>query len=168
MALAFKWTEDGVMVPIHPKHADTQFCVGVTYLLEPVHERNMAAHRGYMAGVNEVWKNLPEDIAARFPSAEALRKFALCRTGFCHYTERVLDTHKDAVVAASIIAALDEFAIVEVTKNVVRSWRPKSQSVNAMNKEEFRASAKAVEDFLAGMIGVPPETVAREAGRSPA
>lgn len=172
MALAFRWTDDGTMVPLRPKLADAEFVVGLIYLLEPVHERNMLQHKAYMAYVNEVWKNLQDDQAARFQSAEALRKYALCRTGFCYYSERPLDTHKDAVIAASLIADLDEFAIVEVTKNILRCWRPKSQSVKrrgsekGMDNDEFKRSAKAVEEFLAGMIEVAPETLRLEAGKA--
>jgi hypothetical protein len=65
-------------------------------------------------------------------------------------------------MAASFVAALDDFAVVEVRDNVLRCWRAKSQSVNDMGAEEFKASKEAVLSFVAGMIGVPLAALANE------
>lgn len=158
------WTEDGTFKPLarHTKQCDRTFIVGQRYIVEAELPRNMAAHRHYFAQLKDAWSNLREDVAEQYPSPEALRKFALIRTGYCHETMRVFQTHKDAVMAASFVAALDDFAVVEVRDNVLRCWRAKSQSVNDMGAEDFKRSKAAVLDFVAGMIGVPLAALADE------
>ena len=165
-----EWTDDGTFKPLgrHAKACDSAFVVGQRYLVEAELPRNMASHRHYFAQIKDAWSNLREDVAEQFPSPEALRKFALIRTGYCNETMRVFQTHKDAVMAAAFVAGLDDFAVVEVSDNVLRCWRAKSQSVNDMGADEFRASKEAVLTFVAGMIGVPLAALVDASERSAA
>lgn len=152
----------------HVKALDAQLVVGENYVLDVAMMRNMAQHRAYFANLKTVWQTLPEGLAESMPTIEAMRKRALILTGYAHETMRVFDTHEDAVKAASFVAALDEFAIVEVKDNVLRAWRAKSQSVADMGAEEFKASCAAVETFLARLIETTREQLQIAAGRDAA
>ena len=162
--MLMEWTDEGTFKPLgrHAKQCDAAFVVGQRYMVEAEQPRSMAQHRHYFAQIKEAWSNLREDVAEQYPSVEALRKFALIRTGYCHETMKVFETHRDAVMAASFVAALDDFAVVDVSDNVLRCWRAKSQSVNDMGADEFRRSKEDVLRFVAGMIGVPLAALADE------
>ena len=56
--------------------------------------------------------------------------------------------------AANLRAEASEYALVVISETVVRVFKPKSQSVKAMGREEFQASKDAVFTALAKMIGV--------------
>lgn len=157
------WDGTGfVPLPRHTKRCDETFVVGQRYIVEAELPRNMAMHRAYFAQIKDLWSSLREDVAEQYPSPEALRKFALIRTGYCHETMRVFQTHRDAVMAASFVAALDDFAVVEVSENVLRCWRAKSQSVKDMGSDEFKRSKEDVLRFVAGIVGVPLSALADE------
>lgn len=168
--LLCEWTEDGTFKPLarHSKHCDEMFVVGEKYYVTPEMPRDMRSHRHFMAQVKTDWENLPEDIAEQFASPEHLRKWALCKTGFCTETRQVFTRDRDAVLAAAFAAASSEYAIVSVNGNIVTTWKPESQRVNSMGAERFKQSKRAVLDYLASLIGVTPAQVAEVAERSAA
>lgn len=150
----------------HAKACDARFVVGEKYLIDPEAPRHMPAHRAYFAQINEAWKNLPESIAENHPSPEHLRKHALVKCGYADEKTILCRTNKDAVMAAAFIGAMDGFAIVDVRDNVLKAWKPRSQSVKAMGADEFKRSKSAVLDFIAGMVGVSPATLADNADQA--
>jgi hypothetical protein len=155
----FTW--DGqAMVPRDRRFAfqcDRQFVVGSEYTLVQHEDRSAASHRFYFAAVNEAWKNLPEQIADTFPSAEHLRKWALIRAGYRAERTHTAATKAEALRLAAFIKPIDDFAIVTTSGLAVTVWTAKSQSVRAMGKKEFETSKRAVLDILAGLIGVKAE-----------
>ena len=116
----FTWTDDGTMKP-EPRFAtlcDRQFVIGAVYPLQVVEARSMATHNHYFASLHEMWNNLPEDIAKRWPTVEHLRAWALVQAGF--YTEKdyVCDSDGKATYLAKIIRAHAEYAVIKISEKV--------------------------------------------------
>lgn len=124
------------------------------YRLIAEEERSAASHRHYFAVIHEAWQNLPEHLAARFPTAERLRHWCLVK---CHYaTEQtiVLETYHDAERFAEYISEKrDDDTFCQRSGNVVKIWTAKSQSTRSMDKKEFQDSKAAVLALLSEMIG---------------
>lgn len=117
-------------------------------------ERSRRSHDHYFASVGEAWKNLPEHLAARHPTAEHLRKFALIQTG--HYDAAVhpCQFKTEAQRLRAVLAAGDDFAVIVVDGKTVTKLTAKSQSLKAMGKVAFQQSKTDVLEYLAGLIGV--------------
>lgn len=181
-AVMFKWTEvdvaddEGVvtrcpaMVPLrrYDNVVKRMFALGEEYPLQIVEERSMASHKQFFAAVNEGFKNLPENISARFPTPTHLRRWLLCQTGWCDEDEFEFDDVKDADRLARWIRTDNEYAQIHHRKgtNKVIVRRPRSQDTASMGKEDFEASKRDVLDLLESMVGTPRGTLMREAGRS--
>lgn len=154
--LPFEWDGEAMRVlPGFQRQADQLFTIGERYRLAPIEERSAASHRHYFSAVNEAWANLPEQLAAHYPTAEHLRARALIEAGYCTIADYVCSSRAEAVRwAANLRAEASEYALVVISETVVRVFKPKSQSVKAMGREEFQASKDAVFTALAKMIGV--------------
>ena len=143
------------VLPGFQRQADQLFTIGERYRLAPVEDRSGASHRHFFAAVNEAWANLPERLAAHYPTAEHLRARALIEAGYCTIADYVCSSRAEAVRwAGNLRAEASEYALVVISETVVRVFKPKSQSVKAMGREEFQASKDAVFTALARMIGV--------------
>lgn len=165
--VTFVWTEDGRMAPL-PRFkgmCDRQFVVGEEYPLALLEPRSRRTHNHFFASVHEAWRNLPEDIASDFPSAEHLRKWALCKTGWSIMKTFPCESHDHARNLAVFARSADEYAVIEVRGNVVRIHQAKSQSAAAMGKAEFQASKTDVLDKIAELIGVTTGQLRREGER---
>jgi len=160
--LAFQWDGEA-MKPRHPGLADRHFVVGEIYRLAPVEERSASSHRHYFASINEAWKNLPDELAERFPSPEHLRKYALIRAGYRDERSIVAASKTEALRLAGFIRPMDDFAVVTVSNAVVTVYTARSQSVRAMGKADFQASKDAVLSHIASMIGVDSGDLQRNA-----
>lgn len=152
--------------PYWARQADKHYVIGVPYDLVPHQERSHKSHAHYFASVNEAWKNLPEDISERFPTADHLRKYALIKGGFCHTQTVVFANRKDAEKAAAIIAPLDEFSIVDVYDTTLTRYAAKSQNHRSMDKAEFQKSKDSVLDIIAAMISTPVESLKSNADKA--
>jgi hypothetical protein len=120
-------------------------------------QRSRESHNHYMAAVNEAWLNLPDKLAARFTSAEMLRKYALCRAGYCNAKSLICPSVVEAIRVAAFIRPMDEFSIVYPEGQTVWVFTARSQSFKAMGKDEFQRSKDAVLSFIAGLLGATPE-----------
>ena len=167
MPVCFDWDGEA-MIPQErfKRRAEQQFVIGDTYRLVVEEERLANSHRHYFASLAEAWRNLPEDLADRFESPEALRAWALIKTGYHDETSVVCDTEADAKRIASFMGMLRDYAVIVVKGNVVKRYTAKSQSVRAMDKAAFEASKRDVLDLVASMIGVDPRQLAAEASRT--
>jgi hypothetical protein len=146
----------------------SQFALGEVVLLERAEARSSPSHRHYFACVREAWVNLPEDLAARFPTDEHLRKYALIKAGFCDARSIVCASPAEARRIASFIRPMDDYAIVTVAHRVVSVFTAKSQAVGAMGRARFQTSKDAVLGMLAQMIGVDPAELLKAGERSAA
>jgi hypothetical protein len=163
--LIFDWSGDA-MVPRLPKIADRYFVVGESYRLVQHEERSQSSHRFYFASINEAWKNLPEDLAEQFATADHLRKYALIRCGYRDERSIVAASKAEAQRVAAFIKPMDEFAVVTVSESVVTVYTAKSQSTRAMGKKDFAESKNKVLDYVASLIKVSREELEKNAGEA--
>ncbi len=153
LPLAYRWTGEVMKpVPYFLEQAKRTFTTGELYRLAEVNERSQASHNHYFASVTEAWRNLPEDMTERFPSAEHLRKWCLIRTGYSHSRSIACDSPEEAQKVAAFVRPFDEFAVVSVGGCVVTVFTAMSQSLAAMGAKEFQASKEKVLDLVASMI----------------
>lgn len=159
----FVW-QNGAMVPLNGRLADRQFTVGEKYLLTVHEERSEASHRHYFAAVRTAWENLPEHLAERIPSPEALRKYALIKAGYYDVAEYVFGTDAGAHEFKRFVQAKDDYAVVTVSGGVATVYTAKSQSAKAMgSKRAFEESKQKVLDILAPFIGTDARTLEQNA-----
>lgn len=134
--------------------ADEHFVIGQVYQLVEVQERSQRSHAHYFASVTEAWANLPEHLAGRFRSADALRKEALINTGHCDAEVYVCKFKTEARRLAAALQGRDDFAVVVVDGKVVTRYTAKSQDMKSMGKDTFQKSKDDVLGYLSGLIGV--------------
>jgi len=162
LPLLYTWDGEAMWPrPAFRREADKQFVVGETYRLVEAQDRSDASHSHQFAFVNEAWKNLPERLAADFPTATHLRKRALIETGFYVETRLDIGSQDAAVAVATTLRTKDEFAWIVVRGGVVVMREAKSQKRTAMDKAEFQASKDAVLGWVSQLIGVEPEALQR-------
>jgi len=162
--LPFTWDGE-TMTPARgfAKRADEQFVIGESYRLSVEEHRSDATHKHEFAWLREAHANLPEHLAALYPTPEHLRKRALIEAGY--YNETIVDAGSNAAAlrVAAAMRGMDDFAHVVVHRHNVLVRTAKSQSRRAMDKAEFQASKSAIMDMIADMIGVAPTDLARAA-----
>ena len=166
--LMFRWTGEE-LVPVNRRWqslADRHLVVGEEYYLAEHNDRSLNSHRHYFASVAEAWRNLPEHFSGLpfTESAEHLHAYALIRTGYCDAHTIVCSSKAEASRMAAFIRPIDGFSIVDVKEATVTRYVAKSQSMKAMDKQEFQQSKVAVLDFLDDLIGVERGTTHRNAG----
>lgn len=150
----------------HMKKCDAEYTVGETYFVDPIAPRSQASHNHFFAQLADLWLNLPEDQAERWPNAEALRKYALIMTGYRDERTIVASSKAEAQRIAAFVRPMDETAVVTVKEAVVRVWTAKSQSMKAMGKSDFQKSKDDVLGYVAGLIGVTAQEAQENAGRA--
>jgi hypothetical protein len=178
--IAFDWMQveivdaDGeaerrmAMVPL-PRYANVckrQFGEGGEHVLEPVSERSMASHNQYFAAINDHFNNLPEKIAARWPTATHFRRWLLIECGYFDEKEFDMPDDTNAQRLGLFIRTEDEYARIAIRASKVIVRRAVSQSISAMKKEPFEQSKKDTLDLAALLTGTPRAVAMREAGRS--
>lgn len=137
----------------HAKRCDRDLVIGETLQWEVHRERSAESHRHYFAVIADAWGNLPEVLAADFPSPEHLRKHALIKAGYCTVNRLVFPDNAEAIRAAAFLQSLDTYAICEVSGRVVTVYRAKSQSIKAMGKATFQKSKDDVFTAISQIIG---------------
>lgn len=149
-------------LPSFRRKTAESFGAGEVVTLAPVEDRSAASHRHYFASINEVWRSLPEDLAAQFGSPEHLRKAALIRAGYRDERSVVCASKAEAQRVAAFIKPMDEYAVVSVSGTAVVCLTAKSQSMRAMGKTVFAESKDAVLNALAEMLGVSVGSIPNE------
>ncbi len=91
-----------------------QYHYGEEYPLVPLEARSRASHNQYFAALHDGFMNLPEKIAARWPSEEHLRKWLLVETGWFEEKEFDFDTEAQAKRLGTFIRTEDEYARIAV------------------------------------------------------
>jgi hypothetical protein len=163
----FQWNGT-VMIP-QPRFlplCSKQYAVGEEYPLLPVEERSMASHNQYFAAIADGWHNIPESMAARWPSEEHLRKWCLIETNFFNESEFDFESVDKAKRFAAFYRKVDDYARIFVHEKKVIIRVAKSQSLAAMGKDTFQASKTAVLDLIENLIGVKSGTLRKEGGQS--
>jgi len=156
--IAFVWTDDGVMKPLHPRSADKEYAIGERYVLVPHEERSGASHGHQFAWLREAWLSLPEHLAdaPHCASPEHLRKWALIRAGYSDSHTITCASKAEALRVAAFIRPIDEFAVVVTQGATVTRFTAKSQSRRAMGAQEFQESKTKIMEVIARLLGVDP------------
>lgn len=162
-------TRTGAMVPAlrYRNVAQRQFGAGGEHVLEEVSERSMASHSQYFAALRDYFDNIPESMAARWPTADHFRRWLLIEAGWFDEKEFEMESDKHAKALAAFIRTEDVYARIAVCRGktvIVR--RAKSQSLKAMGKQDFQASKKAVLELAESLVGIPRTVAMKNAGRA--
>lgn len=161
--IRFHWDGE-VMKPASPlwaRKADERFVVGMEYPLEEIHQRSNQTHRHYFAVVKEAWQSLPDHLAARFETAEHLRKYALIKARFFDKRSIHCASVLEARKVAAFIRPMDSYAIVTTEGSVVTIWTAQSQDHRHMDKATFQRSKQGVLEVIGDLLGVDPATLSR-------
>lgn len=150
----------------HGNECAVRFTIGADYYVEPQEPASGKSRGHYFASLNEAWKNLPEDQADRFPTVEALRKWALVQAGYRDERTHVCGSAAEAMRLRATISGLDEYAVILARGNVVTIYTAQSQSAKAMGKKAFQESKDAVLGIVANLIGVSGGELERNAGQA--
>jgi hypothetical protein len=165
--LIYQWDGEA-MVPLKGfvAHANSQFVVGERYRMEVEEYRSWISHNHQFAWLRSAWANLPEYRSGQFPNPEILRKHALIETGFCTVQQFPCQTNAEALRMAAAISAAkgpkDDYTINLVRGSVLSVYRAVSQSIKAMGGKQFQQSKQAVLEYVAGLLGVAPETLEKQ------
>lgn len=133
---------------------------------QPISHRSKVSHDHFFAQVEDMYENLPEDMAGDFGSAEHLRKWALIKAGFRDERSFVASSKAEALRIATFLRPIDEFAIIIVREATVTQYTAKSQSMRAMGRAEFQRSKDEVFRVLEELTGIEPGQAATHAGRA--
>jgi hypothetical protein len=146
--------------------ADSYFVAGEKYQLVEHKQRSHATHAHYFACLQEAWANLPEHLAAQFPTADHLRRFALIKTGYADACKFVASSKAEAIRLAGFLRQRDPFSVVTLDGRVVTEWTAQSQSYREMDRNRFAASKSAVLEYVSQLISVAPGELAANAARA--
>ena len=146
---------------------------GDSLWLTELEESSPESRGQYFAIINKAWRNMPEQWGDVFPSADALRKWALIRCGFVQEPRLIAcDSSKEAKRwRAEVVAQLrnlGDYAEVSIRGNTVVIVQAVSQKMRLMGKQKFQASKQAVMETLAVMLGVTVDQLVEESRKEAA
>jgi hypothetical protein len=130
-------------------------------------ERSAKSHKHTFAFIRTAWENLPEKVSgAPFAaSTETFRKHALIQTGHCDIDMiAVGDSRRAERVAAfteRLAVRMHGYAITTIEGAVVYCATPHSQSIKAMGGDAFKQSKKDILEWMADLIGVSADDLAK-------
>lgn len=151
------------VLPRFQKLADERFVIGTVYPMAEVEARSEASHKQEFAWLREAWASLPEDIAGEYATSEHLRKRALIATGWCNVSDYVCSSAAEAVRwAANLRKETDDYTMITVSASVVRVFKAKSQSKQAMGAADFYRSKGDILEWIAKLLDVTPSTLSRQ------
>ena len=164
-AIACTWTGKGFLpTPRFQTAAAENFAERAVYWLNVEAQRTDKTHKHEFAWIKEAWRQLPDELAESYPTAEHLRKRALIQGGY--FDEQAIDAGSNAAalrVAQGIRAFPGEtFSMVFVRGPFCIVRRAQSQSHRAMGAQAFNESKRKILEIISEMIGVEPATLERQ------
>jgi len=146
------------------READLELVCGQRYRMVEYQDRSRESHNHQFAFVKSALDSLPEDCQAALwaQSPDHLRKYALIRCRFCNVESILVGSNAAALRVAAWLRAIDGFSLVTVEGGSVTRLTAQSQSVKAMGGKRFQESKQAILEFLADLIGVTPEELAKQ------
>lgn len=163
----FVWDGD-TMVP-QPRFlpiCNKQFVVHEVYTMMPLEERSMKSHSHFFAALHDGWLNIPESMAARWPTEEHLRKWCLIECNFFTEKEFEFPTEDLAQNFAAFFRTVDDFCRIYPVGSRVIIRHAMSQSMALMGKEQFQKSKTAVLDLVESICSVPNGSLMKRAKES--
>jgi hypothetical protein len=138
----------------HKGRCDKELVIGETLTWAPVEHRSSETHRHLFACIKNAWDNLPEALAAEYPSPEALRKWALIQIGHCSMVRLAFANNAEAMKAAMVMREIDGYAEIGVNGNAVVMRRAKSIARGAVrSRKDFAEIKEKVLTTLSQLIG---------------
>lgn len=165
MPIQFQWDGEA-MVPASRfwgREADKQFVVGQRYRMVEENERSEISHNHEFAWLDEAFQTLPDPLLAQYPSKEHLRKQALIAKGYCTMRQHPCQSIAEAERLEKSLSEerADPYVVIVRRRNVVTTYRAVSQSRRAMGAPQFQASKQAIIEFVADLLEVDPQTLAK-------
>lgn len=151
------WTGEAFKPSNRRAHQDAEqrFGAGEVVWFDPERPRSKVSHDHFFAVVGDAWGNLPERLAARFPTSDSLRHYALCKGGFCDVETFVGSSRAEALrIAAFIRSGAKDGVQVVVDGATVTRLTPHSQSLKAMGAKTFQESKARVLEIIADLLEV--------------
>jgi hypothetical protein len=130
-------------------------------------ERSAKSHKHQFSFVRTAWENLPEHLTGKpfAKTSETLRKHALISTGHCDTDMLAVGdarrAERVAAFTARLAVRLHGYAITSIEGPVVYCFTPHSQSLKAMGGQRFQQSKQDILEYLADLIGVSPDKLAK-------
>jgi hypothetical protein len=150
------------------KRAREGYEIGETYRI--IIEEDDASDKSrahFYACNNTTWKNLPEDLAARFPTPKHLRDWTLIKAGFATERDMVLDSEERAKAIGFVLRSELPYAVLSTSGPVLKVWTAKSTKRGSMKRAEFQAAKTQCLAIWADMIGAKPADIQANAGPDP-
>lgn len=162
----FKY-ERGMLRPVHKMD---KLVEGGVYNVSLAKDRSPESHKQFFAVLADAFYQIPDE-KQQWTNPEHLRKWCLCKAGWCDQKDTVLTTHDDALKLAAVIKCLDKYAVLNVSGNVVKHWVPKSMKVargnnGGMTAKDFQRVKQDIFDILDDYLGLDHGTLAKNAGKS--
>jgi len=158
-----KW-DGNVMVPLDRRAAARIFEVDKSYELTVREPASSISRKHLFAAIDDVWSALPEDGVKAFPTPTHLRKALLIQAGYVDIKTIGMKSAKEAMRMAAVCRDCDEFCAIGVEGSVVTVVTAKSLSKEESDRAGFQRVKQDCIEILAGMIGVSPDDLARNAG----
>lgn len=114
----------------------------------------------FFANLHETWASLPDHMRQRFPSSEVLRKHALCAVGHCDVLRVTAGSKTAAFDVANAFRFKDRYCITNINGSVVDVLTARSMARRALPKEQFRAVAEQVNQWIAEQTAIDPRKAA--------
>ena len=161
-AIQCVWTGE-VYRPLNARQvreANAQHGEGEVVVLDVVKGRSKTSHDHYFAVIEDAWQTLPES-ETRFPTAETLRSWALCKAGYCDVETFVASSRAEALRLAAFVRKGNVW--VTIDGPTVARLTPHSQSMKAMGGKVFQESKTACLEVIAGLLDTTADQLARAA-----
>ena len=130
-------------------------------------ERSKRSHNHQFGFVREAWLNLPDAYkgAPWAVNEDHLRYHALIASGFVNTDMFPMGSESRALRMAARLAQMDErdgkYSIIQVDGPVVYRVTAETQKTKVMGGSRFKESKRAILEWLADLIGVSPEDLAK-------
>jgi hypothetical protein len=135
-----------------------QICPDCGSILDDTNDHSDPMRRYFFATLRDVHDNMPEHWRELCPSTEHLRKYALCRVGWCDVRAINCGNARVASDVAAAAKSLDRFAVVDIRDSTVTIYTARSMSRRSAPKKVFRELVNKVWDW-AVVAGVTTQSV---------
>lgn len=125
-------------------------------------ERSRSAHNHFFVCVERVFENLSDEQRLAWPTEDALRKYVLCKVGYCDVATHVAPSKAEAKSFTAFLRSIGAGDIVVHDGAVVTVLTARSMKYRAMDKATFREVADKALPVLASIIGVDPATLLQQ------
>lgn len=115
-----------------------------------------ASRRHFFAALRDAHANLREDMHARWPNPETLRKHALIAVGWCDQVTVACGSKSAAPQIANTFRLMNQYCIAVVKGDVVTIYTARSMARRALQKKEFLKVADAVFAWVRDTTGIDP------------